>query len=223
MMAVTILFNAMKAASRFRLWRIDAAREKLEARIAKLTGPGLTREQMRELSPDRVLASPEARTTAQGILDQLAELRARCQRQTGSFITPMGDEMFYRYQESLIEDATTTLAGLLHQRQANVVQRLPDTLARSRARSEIKVVNVVVIPRLVRSGHPNSCRLRVYLSNLFLEWIRAFFGYGRKRATAMGLIVAAGGPSGCRDIEASYPSDTGDQNSQAERRDNRGG
>jgi hypothetical protein len=29
-MAATILFNALKAFSRFRLWRIDAAREKLE-------------------------------------------------------------------------------------------------------------------------------------------------------------------------------------------------
>ena len=39
-------------------------------------------------------------------------LRARCQRQTNSVVTPMGNEMFYRYQQSLIDEATT-LAALL--------------------------------------------------------------------------------------------------------------
>jgi len=41
------------------------------------------------------------------------QLRARCQRYAASIVTPMGDEMFYRYQESLIDEATTTLALLL--------------------------------------------------------------------------------------------------------------
>ena len=52
-MAVTILFNAMNAYSRFRLWRIDAGRELLESRLRALTGPGLTREQFRTLRPGR--------------------------------------------------------------------------------------------------------------------------------------------------------------------------
>ena len=38
---------------------------------------------------------------------------ARCQRQTNSVVTPMSDEMFYRYQQSLIDEAATTLAALL--------------------------------------------------------------------------------------------------------------
>jgi TRAP-type uncharacterized transport system substrate-binding protein len=87
-MAVTILFNAMSGFSRFRLWRIDAAREKLKARIRELTGP------------NRVLAAPETRD----IVEKLTELRARCERYTSSVFTPMGDEMFYRYQESLIDE-----------------------------------------------------------------------------------------------------------------------
>jgi hypothetical protein len=41
------------------------------------------------------------------------ELRARCQRQASSIVTPLGDEMYYRYQQFLIDDATTTLAALL--------------------------------------------------------------------------------------------------------------
>jgi len=32
----------------------------------------------------------------------------------------MGDEMFYRYQESLIDEATTTLALLLERRAGDV-------------------------------------------------------------------------------------------------------
>src|SRR5262249_34320862 len=46
-MTVTILFNAMRGVSRFQLWRIDAAREKLEARLAQLTGAELGREKIR--------------------------------------------------------------------------------------------------------------------------------------------------------------------------------
>jgi len=50
--------------------------------------------------------------------DRLAELRARCQRQTNSFVTPMGDGMFYRYQQSLIDEATTTVGALLQRSKA---------------------------------------------------------------------------------------------------------
>jgi hypothetical protein len=34
-------------------------------------------------------------------------------RQASSIVTPLGDEMYYRYQQYLIDDATTTLAALL--------------------------------------------------------------------------------------------------------------
>src|SRR5262249_28103593 len=37
-MAVTALFNLLKGISRFRLWRLDATREKLEAEAALITG-----------------------------------------------------------------------------------------------------------------------------------------------------------------------------------------
>jgi TRAP-type uncharacterized transport system substrate-binding protein len=111
-MAVTVLFNAMRGFSRFRLWRIDAAREKLKARIHELIGPGFGREQKRADPPGLVLAEAEARATSRDIMEQLSELRARCQRYTGSVVTPMGDEMFYRYQESLIDELTAALAAV---------------------------------------------------------------------------------------------------------------
>jgi hypothetical protein len=112
-MAVTILFNACNAYSRFRLWRIDAAREKLEMALKELVQPGLTHAQMRAVPSERAMGAPERRAAAQVIMKQLAELRARCQRQTSSFFTPMGAEMFYRYQQSLIDEASTTVGTLL--------------------------------------------------------------------------------------------------------------
>src|SRR5262249_16497526 len=41
-MAVTALFNGLKGFSHFRLWRLDAAREKLEAEAALITGEAIT-------------------------------------------------------------------------------------------------------------------------------------------------------------------------------------
>jgi hypothetical protein len=112
-MAVTILFNAMTLFSRFCLWRIDAAREKLESALKELVNPRLTHAQMRAVPADGVMAAPERRAAAQSILDRLVELRARCQRQASSIVTPLGDEMYYRYQQFLIDEATNTLAALL--------------------------------------------------------------------------------------------------------------
>jgi TRAP-type uncharacterized transport system substrate-binding protein len=123
LMAVTILFNAMRGISRFRLWRIDSAREKLGVRLAELTGPGLTREQIRANPSKRTLSEPGPQAAALDIMKGLDELRARCQRYTGSMMTPMGDEMFYRYQEALIDDLRTTLASLFPHSPISIQQR----------------------------------------------------------------------------------------------------
>jgi hypothetical protein len=112
-MAVTVLFNAMNGYSRFRLWRLDAAREKLEVELKALVAPGLTHAQMREAPADKLIVTAERRAAASSLIDRLVELRARCQRHAASFATPMGNEMFYRYQESLIDQAMTTLTTLL--------------------------------------------------------------------------------------------------------------
>ena len=112
-MAVTILSSALRGISRFELWRIDAARDRLEGRLKELTDPRLTHAQIRTFPDGDLLTGPDACAAAQIIRDELVQLRARCQRYAASIVTPMGDEMFYRYQESLIDEATTTLALLL--------------------------------------------------------------------------------------------------------------
>jgi TRAP-type uncharacterized transport system substrate-binding protein len=111
-MAVTVLFNAMRGLSRFRLWRIDAAREKLEAALKELVGSGLTHSQMRSVPAEETLGDADKRGAAEAILKELQDLRLRCQRQTSSLVTPMGDEIYYRYQQSMIDEAITTLATL---------------------------------------------------------------------------------------------------------------
>ena len=46
-------------------------------------------------------------------MEDLEALRLRCEKQLRSVVTPMGREMYYRYQESLIKDAQAMLADLL--------------------------------------------------------------------------------------------------------------
>jgi hypothetical protein len=116
-MAVTVLFKAMTGYSRFRLWRLDASRTKLEAALKAFVEPGLTYAQMRDVAEHTVMTTKQ-RADAQDILDRLGDLRARCERQTGSLVTPMGDEMYYRYQRSLIDAARTALATLLERSQS---------------------------------------------------------------------------------------------------------
>ena len=125
-MAATILLNAIGVYSRFRLWRIDANRGILEARLRVLAHPGLveqpskapgaqglTREQIRSLRPEAVIQTPQDRKAAEDLLKDFEALRQLCEDQLKSLVTPMGREMYYRYQEWLIDESKATLAALL--------------------------------------------------------------------------------------------------------------
>jgi hypothetical protein len=125
-MAATILLNASDAYSRFRLWRIDVNRAELESRLKTLAYPGLTeeqikkrahsgitREQIKALPPEAVIHTPQDRKAAEDLMRDFDALRRRCEDQLKSFVTPMGSEMYYRYQEWLIDEARAALASLL--------------------------------------------------------------------------------------------------------------
>jgi TRAP-type uncharacterized transport system substrate-binding protein len=125
-MAATILLNASDAYSRFRLWRIDVNRGELESRLKALAYPGLTeeqikkrahsgitREQIKALPPEAVIQTPQDRKAAEDLMRDFDALRSRCGDQLKSFVTPMGSEMYYRYQEWLIDEARAALASLL--------------------------------------------------------------------------------------------------------------
>jgi TRAP-type uncharacterized transport system substrate-binding protein len=112
-MAVTALFNGLRWLSRFWLWRIDDAREKIEAEVRQIAGDVVSHGPAPYFSNHELLVDPKARAAAEDMLKRLAILRARCERQANSYATPMGDEMFYRFQQSLIDDTMALLRFLL--------------------------------------------------------------------------------------------------------------
>lgn len=117
-MAVTVLFNALKGLSRFWLWRIDAAREKIDAEVRERVGDVVSHAPTHSISENELPVDQQARAAAQDILDRLAKLRIRSERRAQSFATPMGDEMFFRYQQSLMDDTAAVLRRLLRKREA---------------------------------------------------------------------------------------------------------
>ena len=112
-MAVTVLFNAMKGLSNFRLWRIDAARETLESEVNHLAGDIVSHAPASGLGRTHaVLAEQSASLRVQDLLSRLARLRDRCQRQAKSFAVPMGHEIYYRYQQTMIDQTIVVLKRL---------------------------------------------------------------------------------------------------------------
>jgi TRAP-type uncharacterized transport system substrate-binding protein len=118
-MAITVLLNGTEVYSRFRLWRIDANRELMEARLKALVTPPLTHDQIKALPPGAILKSPQDCAAAQDLMNDLEALRARCAAQLQSYVTPMGRELYYRYQESMIEEALAALSVLLRRSQGD--------------------------------------------------------------------------------------------------------
>ncbi|HKO93791.1 MAG TPA: hypothetical protein VJU61_21705, partial [Polyangiaceae bacterium] len=112
-MAASLLFNAMSLGHRFRLWRIDVARVKLESEIAALFGATTTLGDIARARPGQDAAWLAGRARVEGVVRQLEGLAERCRRQSLSFLVPMGQEMTYRYQESLITEALAVLRGFL--------------------------------------------------------------------------------------------------------------
>ena len=104
-MAATILLNGAGGYSRFRLWRIDANRALLEARLKALAYPGLTEEQIKARAHSKNHARADqgasargrdpdgqGRETAEALMKEFDALRRRCEDQLKSFVTPMGSE-----------------------------------------------------------------------------------------------------------------------------------
>ncbi len=113
LMGLSILFNVMGFGNRFALWRIDAARVHAEHEIADCFGPDTTPGDIA-----RMVASHELRAGAQvqasvreieRIIRDLEALGQRSRKWSLSPLVPMGGEMAYRYQESLIHERLAVL------------------------------------------------------------------------------------------------------------------
>jgi uncharacterized protein len=104
-MAISILFNLMGAGHRFALWRVDAARIGLEARWSDIFGATTPTELgVRDPSLHQVKKA-EIWTLAEDFQD----LKQRCRKYSVSPLVPMGQELTYRYQESLVNERLAAL------------------------------------------------------------------------------------------------------------------
>jgi TRAP-type uncharacterized transport system substrate-binding protein len=100
--ALSILFNAMAFWHRFRLWRLDVARVRLESDVPLLLGPGIMRGEIAALTPEDHQHNAETRAGVDRLIERARRLLDRCRAQSQSPLVPMGQEMGYRYQEVLI-------------------------------------------------------------------------------------------------------------------------
>jgi len=109
-MGVSVLFNAMNAGHRFRLWRIDDARVKLEVELSTIFGVGATLGDIqRTKNLSGKLGEPEARAKIDDLIRRFELLGGRSRRQSLSMLVPMGQEMAYRYQEGVIYQTLAVL------------------------------------------------------------------------------------------------------------------
>jgi TRAP-type uncharacterized transport system substrate-binding protein len=100
----SMLFSGMALANRYRLWRIDAARVKVEREIPALFGPGTTVGDIANMEPTGRQRDPAFVEGLDRVITSLSELAEQCRKHSLSVVVPMGEEMSYRYQETLIAD-----------------------------------------------------------------------------------------------------------------------
>jgi TRAP-type uncharacterized transport system substrate-binding protein len=112
-MGASLLFNAMGLGHRFRLWRLDVARVKLESEIARLFGTTATLGDIARAQPGDAAFPQQRRAEVEIVIQQLQLLAELCRRQSLSMLVPMGQEMTYRYQETLITEALAALRGFV--------------------------------------------------------------------------------------------------------------
>jgi len=103
-MVVSVFFNAMGLANRYRLWRIDANRLEIEYEIRKYFGENMLPGEISVLEPRGDHADAGMQEVLNSLIARLTEIETRCRTQSQSMLVPMGTEMAYRYQEEIISN-----------------------------------------------------------------------------------------------------------------------
>src|SRR4051812_10181322 len=111
--AFSVLFSGMALWHRFRLWRVDADRVKLEREIEALFGGDATIDSIIDTPPLNQAMEPEARAQLDDLVQRLAALLERSRKQSLSVLVPMGEEMAYRYQEAIMAELLRVLRRYL--------------------------------------------------------------------------------------------------------------
>ncbi len=120
--ALSLLFNVMGFGHRFRLWRIDTRRVKLDKAVRASLGNKLTFEEIHDLEPHAEHLDSKIAAQLQATLEELSELRRICRKHSLSMLVPMGQEMGYRFQEEKIEEAVTALRLFRTRQQAAIAE-----------------------------------------------------------------------------------------------------
>lgn len=108
-MAISILFNAMTGIHKFRLWRVDANRDRAQQVFRELLGSRLTPSEIRDLEPSPEHLKAENVNRLDDAIADLDRLRDVCRAQENSPLVPMGQELAYRYQEEQMEIVLTAV------------------------------------------------------------------------------------------------------------------
>jgi hypothetical protein len=107
--AFSILFSGMALWHRFRLWRVDANRVKIERDIEALFGADVSVDAIADLPVDERYLEPDTRAQLDALVMRLSTLLELCRKQSMSVLVPMGEEMQYRFQEALMADLLRAL------------------------------------------------------------------------------------------------------------------
>lgn len=108
-MGISILFNLMTSIHKFRLWRIDANRDRAQQVFRDILGSELTPAEINILEPREEHMHKDKIAKIDEALGELDLLRERCRGQENSPMVPMGQELAYRYQEEQMEQVLTAV------------------------------------------------------------------------------------------------------------------
>ncbi len=136
-MAISILFNVMTSLHKFRLWRIDAIRDRNQQVFRDLLGAELTPADVYELTISPEHMHPDNITRIDNALQELDKLRARCRKQENSAMVPMGQEIVYRFQEEQIELSLNAMRDF--RKRISIAKLLEDDTKTARAGQESEV------------------------------------------------------------------------------------
>jgi hypothetical protein len=109
---LSLLFNATVIWHRFRLWRIDAKRQKLKERAFDLFGHHYTVEEIGQLRPEPGEFSARQKEMLDELIRDTQLLRPWIRQLSVSLIVPLGTEIYYRQQERMVDDALRALRQL---------------------------------------------------------------------------------------------------------------
>jgi hypothetical protein len=112
---ISVLFNFMGLGNRFRLWRIDARRIALEQRISNLFTGGVRFADLAHIEPAEDQKTPEVRAEIEALIQAFEDLAATSNAQSQETILgpDMGQEIGYRFQESMMEERVHALREYL--------------------------------------------------------------------------------------------------------------